>query len=102
MGGAGINFSLAQIDSMGENDALHDLIQSGGLDAWIGLRDTATEGTFVWESGNALGYARPFRGNDRDKDCVGLRNEMGAEWEVRDCITTGGPTFVCEASIVPR
>ena len=63
---------LATISSQGENDFLRDLAEdawSAGLcqnGPWIGFTDQAQEGTFQWDSGEAVTYTQlAARGAER-------------------------------------
>jgi hypothetical protein len=63
---------------------------------WIGLSDTALEGTFVWRDGSALGFSswavgEPNGGNA--SDCVQGRGAT-TTWSDADCATLAA--FVCE------
>jgi hypothetical protein len=53
----GIQGRLVTINSAGENEFVRGFrTLTGDLRAWIGLTDAATEGTFLWISGELLSY----------------------------------------------
>ncbi len=78
---------LAHVDSADENAALADLLRrtgAGGI--WIGLTDTAVEGTYVWIDGVATPYTHWGPGEpvvQGDADCVRLA--AWASWSVTPC-----------------
>lgn len=64
----------------------------GARDTWIGLADTAVEGTFVWDDGSGLTFTNwhtgePNDGDDTyDEDCgiiAGAR--VNKQWDDRPC-----------------
>ncbi|MBI4699999.1 MAG: VCBS repeat-containing protein [Deltaproteobacteria bacterium] len=88
---------LVVIDDAGENAFVAALAVNT---SWIGLSDTAEEGTFVWVSGSKLEYASWKEGEPNDaggaEDCVALgagEQEAGL-WNDADC--AGAKPFVCE------
>merc|ERR1711936_704525 len=88
---------LATIKSAAENAAVAGI---PGLteNNYIGLSDTATEGTFMWTDGSALGsytnWVTSNSANDATKDCVKFRNNDAA-WLTAKCDTNPAP-FICE------
>jgi hypothetical protein len=67
-------------------------------DLWLGAADLATEGTFLWESGEAFSYTswrtgEPNNlGNNANEDCLTI--DALAKWNDRDCISL--QWYICE------
>ena len=83
---------LVTVTSLEAHDALRRA--TFGLDWtswWIGLSDTATEGTFVWSDGTPLDAGLGLWGNNEpndsggNEDCVQLVPWSGARWNDLDC-----------------
>jgi hypothetical protein len=73
---------LVTIDDAAENDFVQTTFigLSGPSRAWIGLSDTAVEGTFVWASGTPLTYTKWEPGepnNSGDEDHVAMYANNG-------------------------
>ncbi len=92
---------LAVVGSKDENDWLASQPLSS---AWIGLSDTAVEGTFVWVDGSSLttaywkdGEPNDYNGNE---DCGGmyLSGDSAGLWNDFDC-TTSRPFFCQDISV---
>lgn len=89
--------TLVSLDNAAENNAIHDEADDRGGNAWwIGYSDGASEGDWVWSSGQVTGYTNwgPGEPNDfGDEDCAELQmffrtwNDVGCDQSRR---------FVCE------
>ena len=94
-------YSLARIDSAELNTFLSSLV--GEQDAWIGLSDKATEGSYVWSDATSLGSynnwkaGQPSATNSGVQDCVKLMGGSAGLWD--DILCTKTLVFVCESSI---
>lgn len=90
--------NLASIHSPQENEFVLNL--SGGKDVFIGLSDTAIEGTFVWSDGSTVAYTNWEDGEPDDDyamgDCVILRTANG-KWNDTPCIMWY--EYVCKFTI---
>merc|ERR1719285_1210597 len=80
-----------------ENDAQNTAVQGLG-EAYIGLSDTATEGTFLWTDGTALGYSKwlagqPNPATSANQDCVKMRPD--GTWQAVGC-NKNPFDFICE------
>lgn len=87
--------ALIEIGDSAENDYLVSL---HATDGFLGLRDTVTEGVFVWASGQPLTYAPWAPGepnNSGNEDCVASNAEGG--WNDVRCEVPR--TFVCESPL---
>ncbi len=87
--------SLVTVDDAGENVALAlaadaSLVQTT---AWIGVSDTALEGTYVWADGTLYDYTAWAPGEPLANDCgyIGLATQ---QWKMSDCTTARA--FICE------
>ncbi|XP_072013077.1 uncharacterized protein [Amphiura filiformis] len=95
---------LVSIHSAAENGFVSYMINGGNV--WIGLTDTATEGTFVWSDGTAVDYTNwgtdPISQPDNyagDEDCVELGSTYFSDptlnlWNDHQCSNT--KSFVCK------
>lgn len=94
---------LAQIDDADENALVTTLI--GAATVFIGARDTAVEGTFVWDDGAPLTYTNwnPGEPNNAggvaEEDCATMLGALAGVWDDRPCagpVDAGAYAFVCE------
>jgi hypothetical protein len=82
--------SLASITSKEEQEFVYSTIidKTIALPRWIGLTDSANEGTFVWASGEAFSYANWGASQPDDfggvEDCVELFQGDGT-WNDDNC-----------------
>jgi len=85
--------------SANQNTAVQGLI--GSTNAYIGLSDTATEGTFLWTDGStASSYSNWISGQPAtqdNQDCVVMRANSGSlgQWAHVGC-SKSDVNFVCE------
>jgi hypothetical protein len=76
-----------------QDDAVARML-AGTADLFMGLSDTATEGTFVWVDGSALVYSNwylgePNNGNGNyQEDCGVINGARGGQWDDRPCAPT--------------
>jgi hypothetical protein len=80
----------------------------GAVDTWIGANDLATEGTFLWEDGTALGFTNwatgePNNANDAyQEDCAIIAGSRATkQWDDRPCDATevtasGSFAYLCQ------
>ena len=93
--------SLAKIESVEENTFVNSLL--GGEDAWIGLNDKTTEGSYVWTDGSALGTFKPWDSSQPNpdtsdnQDCVKIEGGNSGSWDDVGC--NGAKKFVCESDV---
>ena len=78
----------AAINDAAENTWVRDAVTAaaGGIKYWIGLTDSANEGTFVWQSGEALTYTNWSAGEPNNllgEDCVEVYTN--AKWNDLEC-----------------
>lgn len=95
---------LAIIKTAQANQVVTSLI--GAVDAFVGARDVAVEGTFVWGDGTALTYTNwrtgePNNGNGTfEEDCLIVEGALGGSWDDRPCAPpptgTGAYAYVCQ------
>jgi hypothetical protein len=104
-----LGYHLAKIETEDEDDWLWDRAEDhhpSENDWWLGLTDTATEGSFVWTDGTAVTYEgwaddEPNDANDGPgglrEDCGQLSQAAGGNWNDLDCgaFYLG---FLCEAA----
>ena len=96
-------YTLANIPSAEVNTFITSLV--GGEDAWIGLNDQTTEGTYLWSDGSALGSYNNWKENQPNsdsavrevQDCVKIEGDNAGVWD--DVICTKSLMFVCESSV---
>ena len=93
---------LVIIGTISETKSVSMLVQ-GLQPLWIGLRDTAVEGSFVWLDGSALVASQalwapgePNNANDQE-DCVLHVPLLGNTWNDRSCDFTATP--LCESPL---
>lgn len=86
--------SLAAISSAAENGIVTGLPTTPATlpDVWIGLTDTAVEGTFTWVTGEALAYTNWRTGEPNNggtsgmqEDCAVLEADTAGTWDDRPC-----------------
>jgi len=91
-----------------QDDVVAQMLVGTTLDAFIGLSDQVTEGTFVWEDGSALLYANwyPTEPNDGGgnypEDCGVINGRRGGSWDDRPCepipnVGGGLYAYLCES-----
>ena len=96
-------YTLANIPSAEVNTFITTLV--GGVDAWIGLNDKTTEGTYLWSDGSALGTYKNWKTNQpnsdssvrESQDCVKIEGDNAGVWD--DVLCSKTLVFVCEASV---
>ena len=90
---------LVVVDSMVENEYLRTLITN---DAWIGLDDLTTEGTFRWVTGATSAFRR-FIGTEPNnaggEDCTYLRDD--GTWNDTGCEDSKRPLCECDPTYRP-
>lgn len=92
---------LAVVDSAAKNAWLASLSPEA---AWLGLSDSAIEGTFAWVNGSAVGTSYWNDGEPNDsggvEDCVGMftSGDTAGKWNDFDCSATHA--FFCEDTSV--
>lgn len=98
---AGFGGEVTTVNNAAENSFLSTEAQAMGLgNPWIGLTDAASEGTFVWDSGQAVSYLGWCPGepnNFAEEDCTHLNWVCGdgsLAWN--DIACTAGYGFICE------
>jgi len=78
--------NLVTINDVDENEFVRTMLANHGGHGqvvWIGLRDTVTEGTFVWADGSPLGYTNWTPGepnNIGNEDYVILLDYVPGQW----------------------
>jgi hypothetical protein len=98
---------LIEIGSAAEQKWIWETLvdRYGAMDAWTGLNDRDTEGTFVWSNGAPVTYTgwgggQPDSGGPiddaDDEDCVELHSNDDGEWNDLRC-ATGYLGYVCES-----
>lgn len=80
--------NLASSLDAGENDFIRiGLDDVGAGESWIGLNDTAQEGSFEWVGGGPVGAYQPWKSgqpdDDMGEDCVEI--ELDGDWNDLDC-----------------
>jgi hypothetical protein len=71
---------------------------SGTLNVFVGLSDSAQEGTFVWSDGTPLAFANFNAGEPNDgngafaEDCIILNGAKAGRWDDRPCAPSGATT----------
>jgi len=77
---------LVTISSEEENDFIYSLIQQTGNNSWIGFSDIATEGDWVWTTGEDVVYTNWAAGEPNDlngEDCAEMF--MNGTWNDNQC-----------------
>jgi len=95
-----VGYELVSIGSEDEDDFVD--LYAGLLlldEWWLGLNDRATEGTFVWASGEPVTYTdwlllQPDDGAIFGEDCVEMNVSVLAQWNDADCANHKG--YICE------
>lgn len=97
---------LVALSSDAERDAVNALIGTGTHDTWIGMNDRATEGTYVWTTGELMsyrGFLFPGQPNNYDiEDCAVMHHALwpveqqkyAGDYPCNQGFAPGG--FVCE------
>ena len=96
-------YTLANSPSAEVNTFLTSLV--GSEDAWIGLNDKTTEGTYLWSDGSALGTYINWKDNQpnsdsavrENQDCVKIEGDNNGVWD--DVLCTKSLISVCESSV---
>jgi len=93
------NTHLATLTSQAEHDRVYAIL--GETEAWIGLGDSLNEGSFVWLTGEPLGFTwwapdEPNNGgNVLEEDCtISNARDTDGKWDDRACTMTYA--YVCE------
>jgi len=96
---------LITIADAGEDELARSITRTAGVNPWIGLTDEASEGTFVWVTGEALAYTNWEETQPDDaenfggEDYVQLRAAGGLAWNDANDTNLSDPTrcgFICE------
>jgi len=90
----GSRVTLAAITSAAEDDFVGTFITN---DIWLGGNDIATEGQFVWITGEAFVFTDWRSGepnNDGNEDCVVFEGTQGGTWDDRGC--NNNLRYLCE------
>ncbi len=95
-------YDLAVVENAEDDAFVYGQISARTFaDTWIGMNDTATEGTWVWIDGTPFVYTgwddgEPNNGGTSGEDCGVIMTREGREtkWDDRDCPSTR--PFVCE------
>ena len=90
-----LSATLVSIGDAAENSTVSTL--TGGATVWIGLTDRDVEGTWVWESGEAVSYTSWNSGEPNDsggEDCVHTNYGGTGGWNDISC--SSSYPFVCE------
>lgn len=91
--------ALASVHGAMEQDYLR--LTTGSLaaaDWWIGLTDSAAEGSFTWVDGSALDYTNWDPGEPNDdgtEDCVELHRSASSRWNDTQC--QDPKPFICRS-----
>ncbi|MGN6109959.1 MAG: C-type lectin domain-containing protein [Kofleriaceae bacterium] len=101
---AGLGGDLAIVRDAANDAAARTL--AGIHNAWIGLTDQITEGTFLWVDGSAPTFTNWYTNEPNDgggtypEDCVILAELRGGKWDDRPCApgTSGGGQYaaICQ------
>ena len=96
-------YQLATLGDSAEDAWTNTIVDSLNSAAtwWIGLNDTRTEATFVWDDGTSASFRLWGPGqpdNFGNEDC-GEINSLGTNWNDAPC-TKNNP-FICETNAVP-
>jgi hypothetical protein len=90
---------LVTINDVAEQNWLLSQYFSGSENKfWIGLNDAASEGTFVWSSGESSSYFHLENANNANKDYVALYKN--SDWKVLNFDDSGVKNGIAE--IVPE
>merc|ERR1711979_97996 len=90
------DLGLATIASLSENSVVQTLL--AGMEVYIGLSDTATEGTYLWTDGSSPTYTnwatgQPKPGTGATQDCVKMK--LDGTWDDVGC-NKSTFDFICE------
>ena len=96
-------YTLANIPSAEVNTFLTSLV--GTEEAWIGLNDKATEGTYVWSDGSALGSYKNWKTNQPSsdsstreaQDCAKIDGDAAGVWD--DVLCSKTLVYICESGV---
>ncbi|KAL4221424.1 hypothetical protein ACF0H5_019682 [Mactra antiquata] len=93
---------LTTINSLSQNQLIHQYVQAYGHPTWIGLSDRQIEEHFEWSSGEPVTYTNWHDGRKdfffhNFENCVAMGPLTGT-WEDLDC--TGLYAYICEYGAV--
>jgi hypothetical protein len=91
---------LATIQSLADNYYVHGVVASTGVNVWLGLTDSATEGAWMWNDGRTLLRSSAFWKTTEPfgrGDCA-IMTSTG-EWADGDCTDTY--SYVCAHQFWP-
>jgi hypothetical protein len=91
---------LATIASASENEVVFSIVASRRT--WMGASDAASEGTWVWSTGEPWGAYVKWRsgepgnggGGDPGEDCLEMASAGAGEWNDNECYVSAA--YVCE------
>jgi C-type mannose receptor len=90
---------LASVSSAHEQSVLETLLKNVNTTAWIGLGDSASEGSFVWSDGTPYSYTHWYTGEPNGGaavDCVSMGGGSPASFYWRDDYCTVLKRYLCE------
>ena len=92
----GSGYDLAVLTDSGEEPEARTRVVSSGHDAWVGLSDRETEGTFRWLDGTAAPSESFIANEGEGADCFVL-DHGDLRFQDRNCREDNN--FICEAPI---